>query len=105
MSLVKIKLISWFLLEFSLCDAVTPRRSQRRVQKTNEATPEPPVETKRVPGPRSMARAVRKAKLDQTATEMNTTTTTKSELETTKSGISKAESTTDLESEVSLFKV
>lgn len=86
-------------LKISFCGAVTPRRSQRRMQKTNEATPEPSVEKKRVPGPRTMAKAIKKAKLDQTATEMNTTT--KSELESTKSGISKAESTTDLESEVS----
>lgn len=55
------------------------------MQKVNEATPEPAVEKKRVPGPRSMAKAIKKAKLDQTATDMNTTT--KSEAESTKADI------------------
>lgn len=54
------------------------------MQKASEATPEPVVEKKRVPGPRSMAKAIKKAKLDQS--DMNTTT--KSEFESTKVEIS-----------------
>lgn len=64
----------------------------RRIQKINEATPEPPVETKRVLGPRSMAKAIKKAKLDQTVAELNTTTKSKSEI--------KDESTAIVESSV-----
>lgn len=51
------------------------------MQKINEATPEPAVEKKKVPGPRSMAKAIKKAKLES-ASDMDTTT--KSELESTK---------------------